>query len=249
MSDKPDSRPRCTAKAKQSGRQCKQPAIAPTTKCRFHGGLTPRGVASPHFKHGKHSKYLPQGLRSDYDKAVRDPQLLSLRSQVALLEARELELTRKLGELQAPQWTKAAQALVEYEKSLTSNDQNAIAKGLTTLRTTICKGADGSVTYQQTWEELRDLIQDRTKVAQAENKRLADIGGFVTVEDMMGVLLGLLAAVRDHVADKSARQAIQMRFDQLIDTRSQQTEQIVINANESNQSLEAGPGTNAKPAA
>lgn len=35
------SRPRCTAKSKQSGERCKQTAVPGGTVCRFHGGSAP----------------------------------------------------------------------------------------------------------------------------------------------------------------------------------------------------------------
>jgi len=42
----------CTAKSKRSGKRCKRWASPGRTKCRMHGGRTPRGKDSPHFKHG-----------------------------------------------------------------------------------------------------------------------------------------------------------------------------------------------------
>src|SRR5205807_10211401 len=80
--------PRCNAKNRR-GVQCKNPSIAPTTKCRFHGGLSLRGMAAPQYKNGMHSKYLPKHLKEDYEAALADPDMLYLKSQVALLGTRE----------------------------------------------------------------------------------------------------------------------------------------------------------------
>src|SRR5262249_56407268 len=89
---------RCTARSKTSGQQCKNPAVLPTDKCRIHGGLSLRGVAHPQYKNGAHSKYLPKSLRQDYLRAVRDPELLSLLNQLALLASRHMELTKELAQ-------------------------------------------------------------------------------------------------------------------------------------------------------
>src|SRR5262245_40670928 len=133
---------RCTAKAKGSGGRCKNPIIPPTTVCHYHGGRSLRGIAHPRFKAGakrsKHSKYLPSRLHRDYAKAVSDRRLLSLRNQLALLEAREMELVRGL------------------------NPDNDPTK------------------YVETWKDLRELIQERAKLVQAEQKRLQDLGGTMT---------------------------------------------------------------------
>jgi hypothetical protein len=66
--------------------------------CRFHGGLTPRGVASPHWRGQGYSKDLPTRLADRYRMAVEDPELLELRSSVALVDARIGEVLASLPE-------------------------------------------------------------------------------------------------------------------------------------------------------
>lgn len=48
----------CIAESKRSGVRCRKSAMKERTVCLAHGGRTPRGVASPHLKHGRHSKLL-----------------------------------------------------------------------------------------------------------------------------------------------------------------------------------------------
>jgi len=78
--------PRCTARAKTTGEQCKNPAVAGSDKCRMHGGKTPRGVESASYKHGLYSGYMSSSIG---DKAQRfleaDP--FELVSELALLRA------------------------------------------------------------------------------------------------------------------------------------------------------------------
>lgn len=47
---------KCGAKNKHSGTPCQAAAMS-NGRCRVHGGMTPGGVASPHLKHGRRSKY------------------------------------------------------------------------------------------------------------------------------------------------------------------------------------------------
>ena len=42
-------------------------------RCHYHGGKTPRGIASPHFRTGRYSKYLPGGLEKLCENARADP--------------------------------------------------------------------------------------------------------------------------------------------------------------------------------
>lgn len=84
--DRPIAR-QCTAKSKRSGQRCRKHAMRGRTVCLAHGGRTPRGTSSPHFRHGRYSRSLPGQLLAIYEKTVRDPRLLSLRDEIALTEA------------------------------------------------------------------------------------------------------------------------------------------------------------------
>lgn len=88
---------RCTAMSKTTGQQCRQPAIKGSTKCHYHGGKTPKGIASPHFKTGRYSRHLPAQLAERYEAALTDPDLISLRDEIALTDA---EIGRALAILQ-----------------------------------------------------------------------------------------------------------------------------------------------------
>jgi hypothetical protein len=66
------------------------------TVCLAHGGKTPRGATSPHFKTGRYSRSLPGHLVAAYEQALQDPTLMSLRDEIALTDAMISELLRQL---------------------------------------------------------------------------------------------------------------------------------------------------------
>lgn len=79
---------RCGGKTR-SGGQCTQPAGWGTShpgegKCKLHGGASPRGADSPHFKHGIYSQYMPARWR---DKAESMEASLDLLPELMLLRA------------------------------------------------------------------------------------------------------------------------------------------------------------------
>lgn len=84
--DQPIAR-RCRATSKRSGKQCRKHAMRGRTTCLAHGGKTPRGAASPHFKTGRYSRSVPGHLVAAYEQALRDPTLTSLRDEIALTDA------------------------------------------------------------------------------------------------------------------------------------------------------------------
>ena len=86
---------RCGAKTR-SGEPCKNPPTTGRTRCRMHGGspAQPRGVAHWNFKHGAYSKALkeqPHTLEA-YQRALNDPYLASMADEMALAQARLMEL-------------------------------------------------------------------------------------------------------------------------------------------------------------
>lgn len=95
--DQPITR-QCTARSKRSGERCRKHAMRGRPVCLAHGGRTPRGAASPHFKTGRYSRSLPGHLVGAYEEARRDPRLLSLRDEIALTDAMINEQLRQLDE-------------------------------------------------------------------------------------------------------------------------------------------------------
>jgi hypothetical protein len=87
---------KCDAKT-QSGGRCRR-APMPNGRCYKHGGATPVGPASPHFKHGRHSVLLKdiKGLGAHYERALADPDLLNLDGEIALVDARLASLLEKV---------------------------------------------------------------------------------------------------------------------------------------------------------
>lgn len=90
----------------------------PRRRCVNHGGRTPRGNASPNFKHGRYSKYLPAHLLDRYSQGQRDEQLLDLRQRIALLDVRLTELLEQLdGKRDAEVWLDI-RALLQEQRQL-----------------------------------------------------------------------------------------------------------------------------------
>lgn len=75
----------CGAKTR-SGQPCQKPPVKGAKRCRLHGGATPRGADSPHFKTGLYSRYAPAVVR---DKLAHflDADPFDLTNELALTRA------------------------------------------------------------------------------------------------------------------------------------------------------------------
>lgn len=88
---------RCKAWSPHAGRQCGNLAMTDRAVCRMHGGKTPRGKDSPHYKHGGRSKdILESKIGEKFSAMLADEQLLSLRDNVAVGYVRVSELVAEL---------------------------------------------------------------------------------------------------------------------------------------------------------
>ena len=54
----------------------------------MHGARIPIGAASATFKHSRYSKYLPARLLKRFQEALDDEQLLEIRDEIAVVDAR-----------------------------------------------------------------------------------------------------------------------------------------------------------------
>ncbi len=93
----PDGHARCqwVKKPKEGqewGEQCQKRPVEGRPFCRSHGGTSGRKPV-----HGKRSKYgpVPQGLLKRFEEAQRDPDLLNLSRQIALLDAKIWAIAEK----------------------------------------------------------------------------------------------------------------------------------------------------------
>jgi hypothetical protein len=91
---------RCGAKNKPGAKNrfCISTKLGPSGRCRMHNGFAVSGPAHPNFKHGRHSillKSIP-ALGEHYERALSDPDLLSLTDEIAMTDARIGQLLEKV---------------------------------------------------------------------------------------------------------------------------------------------------------
>lgn len=74
----------CGAKLRgKPGRTCQKPPMA-NGRCRLHGGRTPSGPDSPHFKHGKFAYAFKGRMAEKFQSALLDTQPLELMAELAV---------------------------------------------------------------------------------------------------------------------------------------------------------------------
>lgn len=203
---------RCNAHNRK-GEPCKAYAIVGRTKCKNHGGLTPRGAASPHFKTGRYSKDLPTRLAARMQDALTDPKLLDLTEDVALLQARlgeVLEQTER-GDV-AALWMKVKAAYDDLVAASQSGDTKAVAAASRALGSAITQGV-GEV---QRWQEVYKLLNQKAKLSREQQKAMVEAQQTVNVEQVMAFVTAVVSIIREEVGLGEVQQRIARRMEKLM---------------------------------
>jgi hypothetical protein len=143
--------------------------------------LTPAGIASPHYKHGKRSRYgyrVPKEVGAAYRKALGDEELISLRHELAVTAAFIQRRFDELLQAEAPPWGQVVEALNDYKTAPENAKEAAFAKLEEVVRT----GVSAAGRERDVREEVRALMQEKGKLAAAEWKRLNDLRAVVPAE-------------------------------------------------------------------
>ncbi|MBK8035311.1 MAG: hypothetical protein IPK17_38565 [Chloroflexi bacterium] len=172
----------------------------------MHGGKTPTGIASPHFKTGRHSKHLPARMLERYEEALSDGELLALNAEIALLDARIADLLARVdtGESGAA-WTAAGKAYHDLKNAMGKIDIPAAQDAMQQLETAL---GDGSTDYTA-WNEIQMLVQQRRTLVETERKRVLEMEQMITVEQGMILIGTLLGIIKARVRDPAVLAAIQ----------------------------------------
>ena len=186
----------CQAKAKSTGQQCRRRAVTGKRVCTVHGGLTPGGIASPNFKTGRYSKYLPQRLLERYQQAAQDPELLALREDIALLDARISELLSQVDSGESgKRWQELVRLRGEVLGVAQAGDRDQFRQVLQKLLETINQGASDF----ETWSEIVELLDQRRRLVETEQRRLVAMQQMITTEQAMTLVTALATSVRSHI--------------------------------------------------
>lgn len=186
----------CNAKSKRSGKTCTKQAVAGKTKCRYHGGLSLSGIASPSWKHGRYSKYLPPNLLGKYQEAQQDPDLLNLRDEISLVDARLKSLVEKIPEGGASHsWLELSKAWQDLITAQRNQDEAKSADCLRKLNEIITEGAEEA----EVWQGIEGTIESRRKLAASEARRLIDMKQTITSEKAIALMYAVLDIIRRNV--------------------------------------------------
>lgn len=220
----------CTAKSKRSQKQCKKSAVRGFTVCEIHGGKTPTGIALPQTTSGRYSKNLPTRFLSRYETSLKDPEILALSDDVALLDARLEDLLSKVDTGETGEtWRALMDAVQEFEKSERAAQSGGNQSGgkraggnqaehrlnrEEAMRTIIVLCQAGMADYAA-WAEVGKTLEQRRKTAETETKRRLSMRTMISEDRALLMQSAILDIIRRNVTDRNTLSSISRDFGKL----------------------------------
>lgn len=217
-----DDKRYCGAKTRAGGK-CRQPPMA-NGRCRLHGGKSLRGIASPSWKTGAHSKYLPTRLRQRYDEAANDVELNALQDQLALVHTRVLELLERIDTGESGHiWRRLKDEMAAFEDANRRDDMNDAAMHLRELRQLINMGlADWAI-----WDEIKDTLELQRRLSESERKRKVEMAQMITYEKGVTLIARIAEIILKHEKDRAVLHAISLDIGNLMLTAGSENDVFI----------------------
>jgi len=186
-------------------------------RCRIHGGKIPRGSVLPQFKTGRYSKDIPTRILARFQESQADPELLSLRRDISLLDGRIGDILAASSNSEAGElWKRLKETLREYDHPKGRNaeeKQESQRESFGTIRWLINEG------YQDwmSWKDIRFALQERKSLVDSEWAKLKDLQQMIPAERALLLIGAITGSIRRHIQDQSTRDTILGEFRGLLE--------------------------------
>lgn len=202
---------KCGAKTRQ-GTPC-QRAPMKNGRCYLHGGKTPSGIESPHFKHGRYSKYLPERLVQLWEQVEADAEIDILARNIKIREMFIRDHLQILDDApsSAEIWATVQKYVVDAVAGYKASDDAKVYKALYELEAI----ADSQTAYYSAVGEITNHMAEQRKDHTAISNIQYKGENAITVKELMTFMGAVLSIINTVVTDKSQRVEIKNQVDNL----------------------------------
>lgn len=182
------------------GTRCQKAPVKGMLRCTKHGGKSLRGAAVPHYKDGRKSRYTGvHRLQERADAALADPEYLSMRPELALIDAMLAERWDTLEDGgNDDRWASLEKQFLDLRSAMESGDVRKTRSMLVVIEDVIEKGGAEALARQ----EIRELIKDRQRLAESMQKTMISLHQTVTVDQTIQMLQEVIHIVSGTVEDR-----------------------------------------------
>lgn len=211
--------PICGAKVrrKEEGATCQSVFIMANGRCRVHGGLQKRGVDNINFIHGDYASVLKGDLAANFKALKQDKNLVSMRSNIALLGGRIIELCEQLdGTNNRDSWAQALYLTESIRSAAAKNDSAKVELYIDKLKSLI----EGAIDNDKLWDKIGQTAELQRKQAETEQKLVGLAYKMMSGEEMYYILTVLTNEINSAVSDPQVRAHLGSTIKRLVSPES-----------------------------
>lgn len=217
------NRRRCKARTK-AGKKCNGWAME-NGSCQAHGGRNKPGADHPRTVHGlradpaknaaipgaRKASGLPTRFYDSVMEAVDDPNLSSLNDEIIIVDARIVDLMRRLdtGE-SGVLWMKLQDLVSDYQNE---NDKEVAFRMLNQIFQLIERGSSD----HQQWLDINMNIEQKARLIKYETSRMKDVGMLMRTDRVLLFIRAVVEVVMRNVPDPDQQEKIRRAIERLLD--------------------------------
>lgn len=186
-------------------------------RCHVHKGLPVAGPLHPAWKHGAYSRKYRFDLLEKVNAALENRELLSLRRDIAEIDAYidgQYELLAGKAD-PVKQIAEAQKVYAAFKEAHAKQDLLGVMTHLEKLDTVLNEPAPEKVNDEAVYQRIFDAQERRRKLVDTERRLLMDLRQLVTAEQVLLHMKAVLAVVREYIADDRAWNACFFRLAEL----------------------------------
>jgi len=185
--------------SRQRHMPCGQRPLKGRTRCKFHGGRVPTGQGNGAFRHGRYSRELPIRLQPVYAKAITDPTILALIDEIGVLNARLVDLFRKVDTGESSHlWRLLHESWQTFTTARSQGDTPAMAAALQAHEQTLNRGMADTAA----WRDIQLTIEQIRKLVETEHKQRVARRQLMAVERVLLLLTQVEDIVMRHIREQ-----------------------------------------------
>ncbi len=164
---------------------CQSPFLFPNGRCRLHGGMVKKGPDHPNWKYGKWSVVLPPNLRERAEEYLNDPELVSVRRQLALCSVRQEQLLERLNHKENGQLYASLSETLQLMDRYRRMDKPVDVDRLAQQALKLCEEGLGQ---DRTWADLDKLFETQRRLADTEQRILTQKQQFLSTLEAYSII-------------------------------------------------------------
>ena len=199
----------CGAKLRGKDRTCRKPPLRGKKRCRIHVGLSLSGTASPNYKTGKYSRYLPTNLRQRYAEFCRDRRGNDLQDEISLVTTHIANLIEQTHLKRSVSGLATIKKLVkDLVAAAQSQDLESVAK----LHDRMTEALETEGNRAELWNTIMERVETRRRLVDTQRKYDIEMGRMLSINEAQEFMASMCMIIKtvceQNINDRTLAQAI-----------------------------------------